>query len=412
MRRSVVVIAVVVLGLASMFASSAQPVTSPQLPSTDRLPGVDLAEGLSQLTGVAISPLLGVSSVGAWRYYHASEPLRAALPWFCQPYVWGIGFCLLGLCFLKDLFGTAAPPLVKKPLDVLELFENKLSGLVACSAFLPFIVSQATQHFSTGQAALQGDLHVASVAGIDFEPRFLAIPLAIVAFLVVWLAGHAINVLIALCPFGLIDGMLKLFKTALLTTVVASAFIDTYLGAVVSLLVLFVAALLAPWAFRLTVFGTLFGFDVLLPTRARRLAQPTEPHAFLARPVAQAPVRTYGRLRRHSSGSVTFAYRPWLVFPERSVTIPPGNVAIGRGLLFPSLLHRIDPLQRHRLVVMFLPRYRSQEETIASHFAIVEIQDRPLLKGFRAIRNWLADTINVGKSKYAEFRSAPERPGP
>lgn len=374
----------------------------------DRLPGIDLAEGVTQLTGVAISPLLGVSAVGAWQYYNAPEAQRARLPWFCHPVVWGGGFCIIGLCFIKDLFGTVAPPLVKKPLDVAELFESKLSALVACSAFVPFVVSQMAR-YTPAQAsfAFSPDIQFAAVfpAG-SFDTRFILVPVAIVGFLVVWVACHAINVLIALCPFGFIDGILKLFKALLLSAVVASSFISPWLGAAVSFGILFVAGLIAPWAFRLAGFGTLFGLDVLLPGRGRRLVRATEPHSFLARPVADAPVRTYGRLSRAEDGSVIFTYRPWLIFPERSVTIPSGNVTIAKGILFPSLLHSLDDQERQRIVVMFLPRYRSHEQSIASHFDIVDIRDSPLIKGFRAIRAWLAEIVSLGKSNYAEFRNA------
>jgi hypothetical protein len=86
-----------------------------ELPSTARLPGVDLAEGLTQITGVAISPLLGVSTVGAWKYFHTPEARRAQLPWFCRPYVWVTAFCLLGLCFLKDFLGRPPLLLLKSP---------------------------------------------------------------------------------------------------------------------------------------------------------------------------------------------------------------------------------------------------------------------------------------------------------
>jgi hypothetical protein len=408
MKLHFVVIAVAAVSLAPLPVFAGQPTTTQALPSTDRVPGVDLAEGLSQLTGVAISPLLGVSSVGAWRYYHTPEPLRDSLPWFCHPYVWRIGFFLLGLCFLKDFFGTAAPPLIKKPLDVAELFENKLSGLIACSAFLPFIVSQMTQHMPEHHAAQLPTVQLAWMMGVvGFDARILTIPLAVVAFFVVWLACHAINVLIALCPFGFIDALLKLIKVALLSTVVGSAFINPYFGAAVSVIIILVASLLAPWAFRLTVFGTLFGMDVLFPRRGRRLASPTEPHAFLAHALANAPVRTYGRLVRDPRGAVIFSYRPWLVLPRRSVTLPSGGVSIAKGFLFPSLLHSSNPQQRRRMFIMFLPRYRSHEQTIATYFAIADIQDGRLMKGFRAVRAWLGDMLTSGRSKYAEFRNTP-----
>ena len=390
----------------------AQTVAAPaELPSTERLPGVDLAEGVTQLTGVAISPLLSVSAVGAWKYYHTPEARRTELPWFCHPYVWITGFCLLALCFLKDFFGTAAPPLVKKPLDVAELFENKISALVACSAFLPFVVSEMGRHAPVHTSSLLGPDSQSALflAVAPLDVRVVTIPLAIVAFLTVWLACHAINVLIALCPFGFIDAVLKLFKASLLSSVVISSFVSPYLGAAVSIVILVIAGLLAPWAFRLTVFGTLFGLDVLLPGRGRRSIRTTEPHAFLARNLAGAPVRTYGRLTRSRDGSLQFTYRSWLVFPERSVTLPGESAAIAKGLLFPSLLQKLE--EQRRIVMMFLPRYRSHEQAIASHFDIVDVEDSSVIKGLKAVRAWLAGTIHAGRTKYSEVTGAAHRSG-
>ena len=379
------------------------------MPAAERLPGVELAQGITQLTGVAISPLLGVSTVGVWTYYHAPAERRAALPWFCQPYFWGVGFCLLGLCFLKDTLGAAAPSILKKPLDVIELFENKLSALVACSAFLPFIVSQMAPHaLGTPEASLaQGaglplaSLNLAAAGWLDL--RLITIPLAIVGFLTVWLASHAINVLITLSPFTIVDSLLKLVKAGLLFAVVASSFVSPFLGAAVCLIILLVAATVAPWAFRITVFGTLFGLDILLPRRGGRRVRTSEPHAFLARKMGGAPTRTYGRLVRGETGEVTFAYRPWLVLPERTMRVGPGSVAVAKGVLFPSLLHATEAGERRAILVMFLPRYRAHEQTIAAHFEIAEIVDSPLLRGFQAIRSWLSETLSLRrKSDTAE----------
>jgi hypothetical protein len=393
---------------------AASPAASASAPlpgkASERLPGVELAQGITQLTGVAISPLLGVSSVGAWSYYHAPADRRAALPWFCQPYFWGAGFSLLALCFLKDTFGAAAPTLLKKPLDVIELFENKLSALIACSAFLPFIVSQMAPHaFGMPEAALSSGatLPLASInlaAAWWLDARLITIPLAIIGFLTVWLASHAINVLITLSPFTIVDSLLKLVKAGLLSAVVASSFISPFLGAAVCVAILLVAALVAPWAFRITVFGTLFGLDILLPRRGGRRVRTTEPHAFLARKMGGVPTRTYGRLVRGGAGEVTFVYRPWLVLPRRAMPLAPGSVAVAKGVLFPSLLHAAEAGERRAILVMFLPRYRSHEQTIAAHFEIAEIVDSPLLKGFRTIRSWFAETLSLGrKSASAEL---------
>lgn len=388
---------------------SSIPPTPPDLPHTDRLPGVDLAEGVSQITGVAISPLLGICSVGAWRYFHTPETLRESLPWFCHPGVWGFGFAILAICFLKDVFGTVAPPLIKKPLDMAELFESKLSALVASVAFVPFIGVEMAQHFNATQAhlSLPPDAHYASVFPIAsgaFDLRLLFIPLSIVAFLVVWMTGHAINVLIALCPFGFIDTLLKLFKAALLSSVLLSYIINPYLGAVVSLLIIFVAALLAPSAFRLTVFGTLFGADTITPWRARRLATPAEAHAFVARTTAGVPARTYGRVTRGPDGAIHFSFRPWLILSRRTMQLPAGNLAITKGVYFPSLLHSAEASGTFTRIIVFLPRYRSYERAIAEHFQIGDIRDSPASKGFKAAKAWLAEAMNTGKAKYAEFQ--------
>jgi hypothetical protein len=113
------------------------------------------------------------------------------------------------------------------------------------------------------------------------------------------------------------------------------------------------------------------------------------------------PTRTYGRLARADTGEVTFVYRPWLVLPQRTMRLAPGSVAVAKGVLFPSLLHATQAGERRAILVMFLPRYRSHEQTIAAHFEIAEIVDSPLLKGFRAIRAWLAEMLSLGRKRDA-----------
>jgi hypothetical protein len=259
----------------------------------------------------------------------------------------------------------------------------------------------ATHAFGTPEASLghAAGLPLASLnlAAGWLDVRLITIPLAIIGFLTVWLASHAINVLITLSPFTLVDSLLKLLKAGLLSTVVASSMISPFLGAAVCVGIILVAAIVAPWAFRIMVFGTLFGLDVLFPRRGGRRVRATEPHAFLARKMGGVPSRTYGRLARTESGEVTFIYRPWLLLPERTMPLAPGSVAVAKGVLFPSLLHAAESGRRRAILVMFLPRYRSHEQTIAAHFEITEIVDSPLLKGFRAIRSWFSEVLSLGR---------------
>lgn len=393
-------------------ASAAESPTIPALPAevgADRLPGVELAQGISEITGTAVSPLLGVSAVGAWKYYRTPEAQRDKLPWYCHPYVWGMGFSLLALCFLKDSLGTIAPAIVKKPLDMLELFENKISALVASAAFVPLIASEMARHLKSPDQAmlmLPGGSDFLPMAMIGFDFRILLVPICLASFLVVWITSHAINVLITLCPFGFIDALLKLARMSLLALLVVTYSISPYVGAALSVLIIAVAAWCAPWAFRLTVFGAAFASDTILSRRARRRATPAEPHAFIAQAAAGVPSRTYGRIVRSSDGVVQFKYRPWLVLPSRTVQLPTGRLAISKGVFFPSLLVCDETSSTTSRVCMLLPRYRAQEEVVAGHLDIQDLRDSPLTKGFKAMKNWLSEVFVSSRRKWTEIRTS------
>src|SRR6185369_14670248 len=90
-------------------------------------PGLAAAQAISTITGVAISPLLGVSGVGAYKWFKAPPEKRAGLAWYAQPWFWVPALLLVLLALIKDTFGTALPTAVKKPFDVAELIENKIS---------------------------------------------------------------------------------------------------------------------------------------------------------------------------------------------------------------------------------------------------------------------------------------------
>src|SRR5688572_4678107 len=106
----------------------AQSLVKPAAKST-KTPGLELAALATQVTGIAISPLLGVSAVGAYRYFQADTPEeKAALPWFASPSFWLLGALIVAATALKDGFGATLPPGWKKPLDIAETIENKVSG--------------------------------------------------------------------------------------------------------------------------------------------------------------------------------------------------------------------------------------------------------------------------------------------
>src|SRR3990172_6692646 len=187
--------------LSSIAWAASQPAASAKTKSAPA-PGVAMAATFSQITGVAISPLLGVSAVGAYTWFRTPADKRASLPWYAQPLYWITGLLIVVACALKDGLGAALPPGWKKPLDVAETLENKLNGLVAVGAFLPFtlqtlggLLRGGGAAVTSGPALTASGLAMIQFGAIDFSwvLAVLMMPLAAAIFLVVWITSHAIN---------------------------------------------------------------------------------------------------------------------------------------------------------------------------------------------------------------------------
>ncbi|MFO1458068.1 MAG: hypothetical protein U1G08_01570 [Verrucomicrobiota bacterium] len=352
--------------------------------------GVKAAESLTQVTGVAISPLLGMGALGAYKYYRATPSERESLPWFAQPWFFGAALLLVAVCMAKDAAGPVVPTSLKKPLDLVELFENKASALLATGVVIPIaleIFEQTKPHLS-GALDLAG-LHFAAV-GLAWMGDLIAVPVALVAFAVVWLVSHTIHVLILISPFTTVDAALKSFRAAILGTVAGGGVLDTRLGAAWSLILVLICVLLAPWAFRTVTFGTLFAWDLVTFRRKRFVPDEGGIWMFSARPVGSAPTRAYGRLIRDDEGRLTFVWRPWLVFPARTEVVPPGRYVVGKGIVHSEIL-RVEE-GRAPDVFNLPPRCNSHEEAIARIYGFSEV--RPV--GLRAAWTWIKGLFSPG----------------
>lgn len=374
------------LGFSSVLAAAE--IANTPSPRSDLVPGIALSQGITEITGVAISPLLGVSSVGAWRYWKTPEAVRNSLPWYAQPWAWGTGFGLLALCFLKDSLGTAVPGLLKKPFDMVELFENKASALVASGAFVPLIAREMATHLQIERSI---SVPTGSIANLSFtmvDTTWLLVPAAVVAFLLVFVCSHAINVLIILSPFSTLDALLKLMRMGLLLGVGLIYFIAPWLAAVVCLGIIVVAAWLAPSAMRLAIFGARYAGDILLPWWGRARANPEQPHAFTLGRMSGLPPRTGGRVELREDGSAVFRYRRWCVLDECIIPLPDGSRHAEKGLFSPSLVHRAGEKNESKIFI-FLPRYRGKEELLVKHLRLHGVREHSLVRGFAAVKEWI-----------------------
>jgi hypothetical protein len=364
-----------------LLPSSVQASDSPAKSNDPNPQAKKLAETISMITGVAISPLLGVGAVGAYDYFKARTPEeKARLPWFANPWFWAPALLLVGACFLKDSAGIAIPAVLKKPFDVAEAVENKLSGIVATAAFVPI----AAAIFESPGASDGASLAALGFAAIDLHWLFnaLMVPVAMLAFFFVFMASNAINILILLSPFSSVDAALKGFRAVILMSVVGTSFANPWIGAAWALILILFSWLIAGWSFRLSHFGVVFIWDFFTGRKNRFVPDPKENKMFLGAKARKVPTRTYGSLSQNENGELAFNYRPWLVFPRRTIVLPPGIYEAGRGLFYSEIL-RVEG-EDVKTVILLPPRYRGHEEEIAKIYGFAGTRD----VGIRAAWAW------------------------
>jgi hypothetical protein len=373
--------------------------------SKGKTPGLELATMASQVTGIAISPLLGVSGVGAYQYFKASTPVeKAALPWFAQVSFWLPAMLLVGVCAFKDSIAAVIPPGMKKPLDIAETVENKVSGLVAAGAVVPSLVAMGSKMiFNSSEldhpAAVLSGVGMIQLGAFDMSWLLTAlmVPLSIAVFAVVWVVGHAINVLILISPWGGVDTALKAMRTSVLSLVAATAYIDPVVGATVSIFIIILAYFMAGWAFRLMVFGSEFTWD-FFTFRSRRFTLLADGNKlFTAREVSGVPMRTYGRLYQMTDGKLIFKFRPWLVLAERTVEVPREGLVVGKGVFFSEVLGFDKQLDKTDTLLLLPPRYRGHEDLFARTYHISGTCE----VGLRKAWSWIKEAFGFGAKKPA-----------
>ncbi len=348
--------------------------------SKSQAPGAQFAETISTITGVAISPLLGTGAYGAVKYFRTPSEKRSNLPWFAQMWFWLPALLLCGVVAAKDIIGTAAPTVLKKPFDIAEAIENKISGLVAAGLFVPFVVMALNDPGS--KAASLSALGFAAI-DLSWLYNILMVPVAMIIFAIVWLVGNAINVLIVISPFTTVDTALKSARLALLATVPTTSWINPWFGAFWALIIIVVCWFIAGWSLRLTHFGTVCLWDYVTFRRKRFRPDAQVNKMFLARKLNKVPVRTYGRLIKNEQGKLVLEYRPWLVLPQRKLELPDGKYEAGCGVFYSEML--LVQGEETRTILLLPPRYRGHETELVKIYGLAGTRE----VGLRAMWSWL-----------------------
>ena len=360
-----------------------------------------VAAKAAELTGVAVSPLLGLCMVGWLDVIRMPKRELGHLPWFkSPPFLLFVTLLLCAITF-KDTFGEILGPF-KIPLDQLDAIQHQAASTLAFVVVLPGFVdalagtlqgSLDTVARELGPCGLAYAAQAGSGMGgqaVGYLAQFLAAVLGTAVFVTVWLASSTVNMLLCVAPFPFLGLCLKTLRTALFGLLFVLTVLHPYVGLAASVLVLYLSYRLAGWSFRLMLFGLVLCLDSLLLrwkwTRPSRKGI----RAFGAG-LSGVRVRTMGQLRV-KGGSVIFRYRPWLILPAREIPLPvQSRCRPARGVLMPSILE-IDEHHR-RALVLLPPRYRKHEAEVAGVLGIPAIvKDAGLKRGLRSVMHWMRGT--------------------
>src|SRR6516162_643091 len=366
--------------------------------------GQQISSALATVTSVSVSPLVGVCLLGIWEHYRSGKADREKLPLYTRPVFWIPVGILLVLILLKDTLGGFAP-LVKKPLDAAEvLLVNKASLVLVVFPVLIHQVARlmGAQSLSKEFALLASLRPVVYAAGLEGSRLHAAGHLALGAVLltvgsgtvvVVWMVGHAFDVLTLLSPLPFLDLMLKGFRNAVFAALAATAVLNWKLGLAASLVVIAICLILAGWAYRLLIFGVRFSWDLLrlLVLEWRRQPSADKPILAFAARLTGVPRRTYGKLSRDSEGALVFHCRRLGVGPGRGLRLGNANeYEVGKGLFYPGIVSPNADGTKYQLMFRLLPGYVGSERAVQDCLGLAGVRDIRWSRGMLSFWQWLA----------------------
>lgn len=381
MRITRLVIALAVAAPLAMAATAAAAQAAAAAPAATESRAAAVATGVAQVTGLAISPLLILVAIGWTDFLRAGGTAAGSLPLHANPWLLVPCTAVLALAILKKCASPAIPLPIRKLLDAAEYLEAKLSALVAAGVLLPTIMATF--------AAASGGGAPAQAAGITSEwtGYLWIIPLTLVVFASVWITFHAIDALVVLSPFALLDMVLVALRAAVLGLIVVALVISPFLALALCVPIIILSLLFAGWCVRLDLFALCVATDLIF-----RRGKSTEPgrapiRAFLAARGLGAPIRTMGHAIP-SGDMVRFTYRPLFILPRRTLDLANARSVLVRGAIWPTI-HAGEPRRR---LLSLPPRYSPHAAVIAARLGARE-EDGAVRRAWRGLRTALATIL-------------------
>ncbi len=376
-------------------ATTVQPhLVSPSADKTAESRAGAITSGITQITGLAINPLLVLIVIGVLDWQSLPEgatPLLHANPWF-----WGSLCALLAFSLGLRLL-TPLIPGFGKLLKGVILVEQKIMGLLTAGLLIPTI---ALTMENTGLTS--SDHAQVAVAGIFGTSGYVVAGLLI--YSVVWVVSHVIDSLVLLSPFALIDATLLTMRTTLLAILGVAYWIEPAFSAGICCLLIVICFLIAGWCIRINILASTFAFD-LLTLRCKWMRPNQWPiRVFITGKSGLAPTRTRGLLERDPDG-LRVRWRRFYWLTKRSTVLHRGSAKLVRGVVWSELYAESSPKV---LVTLILPpRYFNHDQWISEHLEI-PAENGTIRRGLAGVVDFFRNIWSAGSKKHVEYISQRE----
>jgi len=370
------------------------------------LNGEVIANEISKATGYAISPILGISVLGAYTYYTTPAAERHRVPWHARPVFWAPLLAVLLGIILKDSSKVTLPKIILVPLDAIEtLLEKNTSAVLGLLVIISSITGRGLEQlqltgaggvpFSPAAAhAAEGANAAASVAAAGTVELAILTLIVTLVFTLVWVVSQSFNFLIFLCPFSWLDLLLTTAKNSVILLLAGAWLLNPFLGLAVSGVIILTCLVLFARSYRFVIFGTICTADILLRKSRQQAFATTGLMGFAGSLFPGVAPLSYGSLTINEAVLV-FRYRPWLFLPQRIVITPFRNdrCVVGKGTLSPVLLAQGDKQGMELTLFRLRPRYTSHEQRVAELFSFIGVRDVAFGKSIREGYRWLKDQL-------------------
>jgi hypothetical protein len=359
---------------------------------------------LSEMTGEATSPLLSMTLIGLFKNVCTDAEHRELLPWYYQLNFLLSAIAILIVVTVKD---TLLTPLgaFKKPVDALGEVVHIASGIIALPIATTYFSDSVSYPIADSLVSITNWITPAAYATSAisltepstmflFAGKTLGTGLGLVVFATTWVLSNVVEVLIFLSPIPFVDTILKTFRTSLIAGLMSIAYLNPFVGAIASLLIILLAARMFGYSFRLLTFGFVYCGDFLRRKWRENQTNDQGILAFSGQGIVGTKIRSIGRIYQEEE-SLVFVYYPLLIFPPQRITINlEKEINVVRGLASPVIL-KPDPLtEKSRTLFRLPPRYRNQEVFVGMSLNLPVNQEINTRRRKGGLFNWLSSDLD------------------